>query len=108
MKFSEETVNKFLAFIAKEKSLSAVCAEMEMNQYEVLGLVSYVKSHGINIAIKKAFDDISMINMGDIDICPACGAPRTTGVSVCQNCGIKLPPLNPTKARNNKFTPEKI
>lgn len=32
-----------------------------------------------------------MINMGDIDICPACGAPRTTGVSVCQNCGIKLP-----------------
>ncbi len=67
MKFSEETVNKFLAFIAKEKSLSAVCAEMEMNQYEVLGLVSYIKSHGINIAIKKSFDDISMINMGDME-----------------------------------------
>lgn len=67
MKFSEETVNKFLAFIAKEKSLTAICAEMEMNQYEVLGLVSYVKSHGINIAIKKSVDSISMINMGDME-----------------------------------------
>ena len=66
MKFSEETVNKLLSFIQKEKTLSAICEEMEMNQYEVLGLVNYIKNQGINIAIQKTFDDISMINMGDM------------------------------------------
>ena len=50
-----------------------------------------------------------MVWMGNTDVCPACGTPRTTdSTEICQNCGIKLPPLNPTKARNNKFTPEKI
>ena len=67
MKFSKETVEKFLDFIEKEKSLTAVCEEMEMNQYEVLGLVSFIKSQGINIAIRKSADDISMINMGDLE-----------------------------------------
>ena len=66
MKFSEETIEKFLEFIKKERTLTAICQEMEMNPYEVLGLVNYVKSCGINIAIKNAFDDISMINMGDL------------------------------------------
>ncbi len=50
-----------------------------------------------------------MVWMSNTDVCPACGTPRTTdSTEFCQNCGIKLPPLNPTKARNNKFTPEKI
>ena len=50
-----------------------------------------------------------MVWMSNPEICPACGTPRTTdSTEFCQNCGIKLPPLNPTKARNNKFTPEKI
>ena len=48
-----------------------------------------------------------MVWMSNPGICPACGTPRTTdSTEICQNCGIKLPPLNPTKARNNKFTPE--
>jgi hypothetical protein len=67
MKFSEETVKKFLALIAKEKTLSAVCAEMGMREYEVLGLVNHIKGLGINIAMRKAFDDISMIYMGDVE-----------------------------------------
>ena len=50
-----------------------------------------------------------MVWMSNPGICPACGTPRTTdSTEICQNCGIKLPPLNPTKERNNKFTPENI
>ena len=66
MKYSVEVVNKFLSFISKEKSVAAICAEMDMNSYEVFALVNYIKEMGINIAIKKGFDDIYMLNMGDI------------------------------------------
>ncbi len=67
MKYSTETINKFLVFISKEKSLTAICAEMEMNSYELLGLVNHIKEKGVNIAIKKGIDDIYMLNMGDIE-----------------------------------------
>lgn len=67
MKYSVEVINKLLNFITKEKSLSSICIEMEMNPLEVLGLVNYIKEHGINIAIKNAFDDIFMVNMGDME-----------------------------------------
>ena len=66
MEFSEEIVNRFLEFIEKERTLTAVCKEMKMNSYEALGLINYVKNFGINIAIKNTFDDISMINMKDV------------------------------------------
>lgn len=67
MKYDDEVIKKFLTFIEKEKSLTAVCLELEMNPYEVLGLVNYIKSKGINIAMKKTSDDISMVNMGDYE-----------------------------------------
>ena len=67
MKYTEEQITAFLAFIEKERSLSSICMEMKMNPYEVLGLVSFIKSRGINIAIKNAFDDIFMVNMGDLE-----------------------------------------
>ena len=67
MKYNEEIIEKFLKFIEKEKSLTAICEEMEMNPYEVLGLASYIKDKGINIAMKNAFDDISMVYMGDLE-----------------------------------------
>ncbi len=66
MKYREETVKKFLNFIAKEKSLTSICQEMDMNAYEVLSLVNYIKNMGINIAINNCFDDIYMINQGDL------------------------------------------
>ena len=69
MKYSEELIKNFLDYIEKERSLSSICLEMKMNPYEVLGLVSFIKSRGINIAIKNAFDDIFMVNMGDIEYC---------------------------------------
>ena len=67
MKYDEEVVNKFLRFIEKEKSISLICIEMKMSSLEVMGLVNYIKSQGINIAIKNAYDDISMVNMGDME-----------------------------------------
>lgn len=67
VEYSVETIKKFLDFIEKEKNLTAACAEMEMKEYEVLGLVNYIKSKGINIAMKKTKDDISMVNMGDYE-----------------------------------------
>ena len=65
VKYNDEIIKKFLDFIEKEKSLTVICQEMEMNSYEILGLVNYVKSKGINIAMKKTVDDIFMLNMGD-------------------------------------------
>lgn len=67
MKYDTEVIYKFLEYIKKEKSLSLICAEMQMNSLEVMGLVNYVKSNGVNIAIKNSFDDIFMVNMGDIE-----------------------------------------
>ena len=67
MKFSVETISKFLDYTSKERSLSSICVEMEMNPYEVLGLVNFIKSKGINIAMKKTGDDIYMLNMGDME-----------------------------------------
>ncbi len=66
MKYNDETIRKFLNLISKEQSLSSICEEMNMNSYEVLGLVNYIKNCGTNIAIKRAVDDIFMLNMGDI------------------------------------------
>ena len=65
MKYSEDLVKFFLKLIEKEKNLTSICEELKMNPYEVLGLVSYIKSKGINIAMKKTVDDIYMLNMGD-------------------------------------------
>ena len=49
-----------------------------------------------------------MVWMSDPSVCPACGTPRTSdSTEICQNCGIKLPPLDRTKARNDKFTSQK-
>lgn len=49
-----------------------------------------------------------MVWMSNPDVCPACGAPRTTdSTEFCQNCGIKLPSRQTTKNLNNKFTSQK-
>ena len=49
-----------------------------------------------------------MVWMSNTDVCPACGAPRTTdSTEICKNCGIKLPPRQTTKNLNDKFTSQK-
>ena len=68
MKYEKDTINKFLKFIEKEKSLNQVCQELEMEELEVLGLVYYVRNKGINVVIKKLDDDIYMINQRDLEL----------------------------------------
>lgn len=65
MKFTDEDVIKFRKFIEKERSLTAACEELNMNPYQVLGLVNYIKNMGVNIAMKKSGDEIYMLFMGD-------------------------------------------
>ena len=67
MKYDKKLTSRFLSYISKERSLSQVCRELDLNEYEVLGLVNYIKNKGINIALKKTAYDISMIYMGDIE-----------------------------------------
>ncbi len=67
MKYNEKITNKFLSYITKERSLTQACSELDLNEYEILGLVSNIKNKGINIALKKKTDDIYMIYMGDIE-----------------------------------------
>ena len=67
MEYSEELIENFLSFIEKETSMTDVCEELGMKPLEVLGLVNYIKEHGVNIAIKNGFEDIYMVNMGDVE-----------------------------------------
>ena len=66
MRIDEELKQLFLDYIEKERSLTDICLEFNMNAYEVLGLVNQIKESGINVAIKNGFDDLYMVNMGDI------------------------------------------
>lgn len=66
MKYSKEVIENFLNLLEKETSLSLVSMELDMNPYEVLGLVSYIRESGINIALNRTSDDINMVNMGDL------------------------------------------
>ena len=68
MKYSDETIKKLLDFIEKQKTLTDVCIEMDMNDYLVLDLVGYIKSKGVNVAMQTAADGtVYMVNMGDCE-----------------------------------------
>ena len=66
MKYGKKEITLFLKLVEKENALSTICKKMSMNPYEVLGLANYLKSIGLNIVIKKTYNDIFMVNMGDI------------------------------------------
>ena len=66
MKFSGEVIQKFLTYTEKERTLKQVCDHLKMSELEVMGLVSYMKSNGVNIATKNKTKTISMINKGDL------------------------------------------
>lgn len=75
---------------------------------------SFIRNMIANVICLPAFEGEAqvqhnqMVWMSNPDVCPACGAPRTTNsTEFCQNCGIKLPPRQTTKNLNDKFTPQK-
>ena len=66
MRYSKETIKTFLNLITKENDLISISQEMELTPLEIMGIVSYVKKKGSNIAIKKTQDNIFMVYMGDV------------------------------------------
>lgn len=52
----------------KEISLSKICEVLELNEYEVLGLLRELRQEGINIAVQKRDDDIYMLNHGEREL----------------------------------------
>ena len=52
----------------KEISLSEVSSYLDMNQFEVLGLLREIRQSGINIGIQKKDDDIYLFNYGEREL----------------------------------------
>lgn len=62
----EETVQKLLELIKKEKNISTVASALEMSELEVLGFVHILIKDGYNIIVKQYDDGIHLLNQGDL------------------------------------------
>ena len=60
-----ETKEKLLKLIKKEKSIKSVAAALDITETQVLGLVNILKEDGINIVEQKKDDGIYIINQGE-------------------------------------------
>lgn len=61
MKKEEE----LLELTERELSLTELTTKLELNEYEILGLVESLRNKGINISVKKYDDDIYLFNQGE-------------------------------------------
>lgn len=52
----------------KEISLTSLVEKLELNEYEILGLVNELRNEGINISVKKYDDDIYLLNQGEKEL----------------------------------------
>ena len=64
-KYSEELIEELLELIKKEKHISEVSEALELNDFEVLGLVHDLINEGINIIVKPYDDGFHLLNQGD-------------------------------------------
>jgi len=62
---NELLLEKLKYLTLKETSLNSLCESLEIEEYEVLGLVSQLRKDGINIITKKHDDDIYLLNLGE-------------------------------------------
>lgn len=65
MENEEILLEKLQTLTQKEVSLSSLCSTLELEEYELLGLVRKLKEDGINILTKKHDDDIYLYNLGE-------------------------------------------
>lgn len=56
---------KILELLNHEKSLTQLCTNLNLNKYEVLGIVNRIRESGQNIVVKRLDDDIYLINQGE-------------------------------------------
>ena len=52
----------------KEISLTSICESLEINNFEVLGLVRELRNEGTNISIKQKDDDMYLFNQGEREL----------------------------------------
>ena len=64
----KEKLEMLKRLTSKEVSLSYVCNALEMNSFEVLGLLRNLRLDGINIAIKQKDDDMYLFNQGEREL----------------------------------------
>ena len=60
-----ELLDKLKELSKREISLSDLCKMLNLNEYEILGLVVELRKEGINITTKQKDDDIYMFNEGE-------------------------------------------
>lgn len=65
----KELLNKLKKLSQKEISLTSLCKELELNEFEILNLVKTLREDGINIVTKICDDDIYMLNQGESEPC---------------------------------------
>ena len=64
----KEVLLKLQELTKKETSLSSLCSQLELKEYEVLGLVKQCRDEGIYITTKKHDDDIYLLNLGEKEL----------------------------------------
>ena len=62
-----EIIEEITTLSKKEIKLSDLCDELEMGEFEVLGLISKIRDDGINIITKNCDDGIHLYNSGEKD-----------------------------------------
>lgn len=63
--YSEDLINNLLEVIKKEKNIREVSEVLELNDFEVLGLVHDLIKNGMNIIVKQYDDGFHLLNQGD-------------------------------------------
>lgn len=61
----EELLQSLMEYTNRETKLSDLVEELEINEYEILGLVKELRDQGINISVKAHDDDIYLFNQGE-------------------------------------------
>lgn len=59
---------KLRTLCSKEKNIFELCNELKLNEYEVLALVSELRSNGINITTKVYDDDLYLFDYGEREL----------------------------------------
>lgn len=60
-----EKIEQIKALTQREISLSELCEKLDLNKYQVLGLINSIREEGINISEKRYDDDIYLFNHGE-------------------------------------------
>lgn len=64
---NKEILNRLKELSLKEISLTNLCEELNLNEFEVLSMVRFLREEGINIITKRFDDDIYLFNQGELE-----------------------------------------